>query len=162
MSEGHTYIKLWRKFSFHLDHFINDPVILLYRVIYVTDTILLRQLPIIMTKTHVNLNPIVLKKAFSQKRINYAGHHLHIQPQIIMANNCSRRSIIRTFRRNSKKIVIFRVSYIKRFYKGLLSQGGQTSVRYIESSYYRGFVLSSVYCIVKYFRVQSKGLLSCS
>ena len=58
----------------------------------------------------------------------------------------SRRSIIRTFKENSKKFVISRVPYIERFYKSLISQGEQTFVWYIESSYYREFALSSAYC----------------
>ena len=38
----------------------------------------------------------------------------------------------------------WKVRYDERFYKGFLRQGEQILVRYIESSYYRGFVLSSV------------------
>ena len=59
-------------------------------------------------------------------------------------NIYSRRSIIRTFRGNRKKFVISRVH--ERLYKGLVCQGEQTLVLYIESLHYQGFVLSSVYC----------------
>ena len=36
------------------------------------------------------------------------------------------------------------VCYIERPYKSLLSHGEQTLIQFIESSYYRGFVLLSV------------------
>ena len=48
-----------------------------------------------------------------------------------------------------KKFVISRVRYIERLFKGLIRQEEQTFVRYIESSYYREFLLSSVYCTLK-------------
>ena len=47
-----------------------------------------------------------------------------------------------------KKFVVFRVRYIERFYKDLLSQGEQTLVRYVDSSYYRRIVLSSFFCSI--------------
>ena len=57
----------------------------------------------------------------------------------------SRRSIIGTFIENDRKFIISRVCYIKRFCNGLLIPGGRALVTYIEGSYYRGLVLSSVY-----------------
>ena len=59
----------------------------------------------------------------------------------------SGRSMIRTFRRNGKKFVIPRVRYMECLHKGLLSKGEQALIRYIESLYYRGFVLSSICCM---------------
>ena len=57
----------------------------------------------------------------------------------------SRRLIIVTFIENDRKFIISRVCYIKRFCNGLLIPGGRALVPYIEGSYYRGLVLSSVY-----------------
>ena len=57
----------------------------------------------------------------------------------------SRHSIIGTFIENDRKCIISRVCYIKRFCNGLLIPGGRALVPYIEGSYYRGLVLSSVY-----------------
>ena len=51
--------------------------------------------------------------------------------------------------------IISKVRHIDRLYKCLLGQWEQTLVRYIENSYYREFVLSSVYCIL-YFQISSK------
>ena len=60
----------------------------------------------------------------------------------------SGRSIIRIVRGVGEKFVTSRVGYIERFHNGSLSQGEQTLVRYIKSSYHRGFVLSSLCCII--------------
>ena len=54
---------------------------------------------------------------------------------------------ITNLQRNVKKLGISGICYIERLYKALLSKGGQTLVRYIESSYYQGFVLSIAHCI---------------
>ena len=51
-----------------------------------------------------------------------------------------------------KNFATSKVRYIQLFYKGLLSQGEQTLVRYMESSYYREFVIAESYYRLWYYR----------